>query len=309
MNAERPLVVGADGRRLQRNALSLIASVLLVGIVTALLFLLAVRWYSPGSGSFGAIAGGLNAWPTRSSPTDFGDVSATRGLTQQGATPILLISAAALNSALLLVLAVLVACALGVPAGFWIAIHAPRRVVSLLRSMTNLGIALPAFFLAFLLQVGAVELAGRTGRTVLPVYGFGLDSHLIIPVLSLAAAPFAYIARLVLVAATELNVRDFVRTARAKGLSEHVVVYRHIAPNMFGAIGEAVLGGTRLVLGGLVIVEYLVLWPGLGILALRAANVQDFGILLACVGVIGILFFATEVGLDVVTRRTGVVTG
>jgi hypothetical protein len=45
------------------------------------------------------------------------------------------------------------------------------------------------------------------------------------------------------------------------------------------------------------------------VLALRAANVQDFGILLGCVGILGTLFFATELGLDLVTRRTGVVTG
>lgn len=295
--------------RLVRSA-SLPFSAFLVLAVTAALFLLATRWYAPGSGTFGAVAGGLNAWLTRATPSDIVGLAASRSLAAQAGVdgPVLLL-AAALNSAFLVLLAVAIAASLGIPAGFWIAIHAPRRLVSLLRSITNLGIALPAFFVAFLLQVFAIELAGQTQRTVLPVYGFGLDSHLVIPVLALSAGPFAYIARLVLVAATDLNIRDFVRTARAKGLPEHSVVYRHIAPNMLGAIGEALLGGTRLVLGGLVIVEYLVVWPGLGILALRAANVQDLGVLLGAVAILGALFFVTELGLDLVTRRTGLVTG
>jgi ABC-type dipeptide/oligopeptide/nickel transport system permease component len=56
-------------------------------------------------------------------------------------------------------------------------------------------------------------------------------------------------------------------------------------------------------------VEYLVVWPGLGVLALRAVNVQDLPVLLGSVAVLGVGFFATEIGLDVLTRRTGVVTG
>jgi ABC-type dipeptide/oligopeptide/nickel transport system permease component len=278
--------------------------------VTAVLFLLAARWYAPGSGSIGAIAGGLNAWPMRSSPADLGQLLAVRALAAQaGVAPELLVLGASLNSAFLIVLALMLASLLGVPTGFWLAIHAPRRLVTAVGSITNLGVSLPAFFIAFLMQVAAVEIAGRAGRTVLPVYGFGIDLHLVIPVIALAAAPFAYITRLVLVSATELNAREFVRTARAKGLSEQSVVYRHIAPNMLGAIGEALLGGSRLVIGGLVIVEYLVLWPGIGALALRAANVQDLGTLLASVAVLGALFFVAEVGLDLVTRRTGQTTG
>ena len=65
--------------------------------------------------------------------------------------------------------------------------------------------------------------------------------------------------------------RQFVAFARARGASDLRIIYRHIAPNMVGAIGEAGLGALRFVLAGLVIVEYLLVWPGLGVLALRAA--------------------------------------
>jgi peptide/nickel transport system permease protein len=70
-----------------------------------------------------------------------------------------------------------------------------------------------------------------------------------------------------------------------------------------------VLPGVRLVLGALVIVEFLFVWPGLGGLALRAVNVQDLPVVLACVTLLGGLFVLTELGLDLVTRRTGLVSG
>jgi peptide/nickel transport system permease protein len=144
---------------------------------------------------------------------------------------------------------------------------------------------------------------------VVPVYGFGLDGHLVIPVIALALAPCAFVVRLVALTATDLNVRDFVRTARAKGLSEAAVVYRHIAPNMIGAIGEAGLGALRFVLAGLVIVEYLLVWPGLGVLTLRAANVQDLPLFLAGAAILALVFQLTELGLDVVTNRRGLIVG
>jgi peptide/nickel transport system permease protein len=288
-----------------------VGSTALLGLVVVLLlYEFAARWYAPGQASFGAAGGTLNLWVVRGEPTPLELARGGLDLSARAGVPgAILVLAAAWNSMFLVLLAITLACVLGIPAGFWLAVHAPRSLVSVLRSLTNLGIALPAFFVAFLLQVVAVEITGRLGHTFVPVYGFGVDGHLVIPVISLTAGAFAYITRFVLVAATDLNTQDFVRTARGKGLSERSVVYRHIAPNMIGTLGEAVLGGVRFVLGALVIVEYLVVWPGLGVLALRAVNVQDLPVLLGSVAVLGVLFFATEMGLDVLTRRTGVVTG
>jgi peptide/nickel transport system permease protein len=228
---------------------------------------------------------------------------------QVGLTPLELVLIAALNSAFLVLLATALALVIGVPLGFWLAIHAPRRLVLLLKGVTNLGVAFPAFFVAFLLQVVAVEATGRVGHMVVPVYGFGLDGHLLIPVVSLALAPMALVVRMVALTATEMKMRDFVRTARAKGLSEIAVVYRHIVPNMLGSVGEAGLGALRIVLAGLVIVEYLLVWPGLGVLALRAANVQDLPIFLVSAALLALVFYVTDLGLDLVTDRRGLIVG
>jgi peptide/nickel transport system permease protein len=296
----------APPRVIVGNAVTL---ALAIGVAAMLLYF-AARNFLPASSSAGLAGSALQGWSISEGVQPFGRVVPGFDLAGQAGTPgALLVLLAALNSAFLVLLATGVAMAVGVPLGFWLAIHAPRRVVGALRAGTNIGVAFPAFFVAFLLQVAAVEATGRLGHSVVPVYGFGLDGHLVIPVFALTLAPLAFVVRLVALSATELNIRDFVRTARAKGLSERVVVYRHIAPNMLGAIGEAGLGALRAVLAGLVIVEYLLVWPGLGVLALRAANVQDPPIFLASAAVLAAVFYCTDLGLDLVTNRRGLIAG
>lgn len=285
--------------------ISLWTPVLGVGSV-GLVFLLAARRFVASASGAGVAGSAIPGWNITASPSDFGNVSRGFDLSAQaGESSIALVLHATLNSAALLVIAVSLAVAVGVPLGFWLSLHAPRPLVAVTLGLTSLGVAFPAFFVAFLLQVAAVQMAGQTGRTVVPVYGFGMDSHLLIPVIALALAPLAFVVRLVALAALGFADRDFVRTARSKGLSERLIAYRHIAPNMIGAIGEAALGAARLGLGGLVIVEYLLVWPGLGVLTLRAANVQDFPVFLASVAVLATLFFTTELGLDLITDRRG----
>jgi peptide/nickel transport system permease protein len=292
-------------------AFALVSSLFIVVAVSLGLFVLAAARFSANTGQVSLGASDLTVWLLHANPTPIGATTGTTGdlAAKSNTTLPLLVALAALNSAFLVVPAALIATVVGVPLGFWVALHAPRRWVGALRAVTNLGIALPAFFVAFLLQVLAVEITGRVGHSVVPVYGFGLDAHLVIPVLSLAIGPAAAVTRLVALSATELNARDFARTARAKGLSERAVIYGHLVPNMYGTLGEAVLTGVRLVLGALVIVEFLFVWPGLGGLALRAVNVQDLPVVLACVTLLGGLFVLTELGLDLVTRRTGLVSG
>jgi peptide/nickel transport system permease protein len=303
--------VALRSRRSRGAASALVATGLVILGVTLGLFALAAARFSANVGAASLGGSNVTVWLLHPIASPIGlATGATGDLAAQSNTNLLgLVASAALNSTFLLVPAALFAALIGVPLGFWIALHAPAWAVGLLRALTNLGIALPAFFVAFLLQVVAVELDGRVGRSVVPVYGFGLDAHLLIPVLALAIGPAAAITRLVALSATELNARDFARTARAKGLSERSVIYGHLVPNMYGILGEAVLTGIRLVLGALVIVEFLFVWPGLGVLAVRALNVQDLPVLLGCVAILGSLFVLVELGLDVITARTGLVTG
>lgn len=292
-----------------------IAALVTTGVVilgiSLVLFALAAARFAANTGQASLGASDLTIWLLHPNANPVGLATGPTGdlAAKSNTTLPALLGLAALNSFFLVLPAVVLAVVVGVPLGFWVALHAPARAVGFLRAVTNLGIALPAFFVAFLLQVVAVELTGRLGHSVVPVYGFGLDAHMLIPVLSLAIGPAAAVTRLVALSATELNARDFARTARAKGLSERAVIYGHLVPNMYGTLGEAVLTGIRLVLGALVIVEFLFVWPGLGVLALRAVNVQDLPALLGCVGILGSLFVLIELGLDLVTARTGLVSG
>lgn len=280
--------------------LSLLGSFALTVGVAWVLYATAAPRYLPSGGSVWILRGAPGVVPPSGSATLLGDAG-----TPLPATLLL----ATFNSSFLVVLAVGIALVLGVPLGFYLALHAPRRLETALRALTNIGVGVPAFFLAFLLQVLAVEAAGRLGHSIVPVFGFGIDGHLVIPVIALTAGPLAYVTRVVAVHALDLGARDFVRTARAKGLREAQVIYRHIVPNMVGVLGEGSLGATRMVLGSLVIVEYLLGWPGLGLLLLRAVKLQESAALLLGVLLLGMLFVAVDLALDAITQRTGAVSG
>ena len=296
-------------QRQMRRSLALasapVSLVLVLGVVYGL-FALAARHYAPSAPASGASASAVKGWvivaPGQAEP-----LTPSLDLAHQAATSgVALIATAGLNSAVLLLVACALAFVIGIPLGFWVAVSAPRPVAAAVRATSSVGITFPAFFLVFLLQLVAIRLTETLGHLVVPVFGYGLDAHIVLPALALALAPMAYSLRLVALAAEDIAQRDFVRTARAKGLSERVVIYRHIASNMVGTLGESMLGGVRLALGGLVIVEYLLVWPGLGVLILRAANVQDVPVLLGSVLVLATAFLAVEIALDALTapRRT-----
>ena len=289
---------------------TVLVSVLLALVIGYALYSIAATRYLPGVSTRGSAASSIGDWNVPppeavvSSRPPATDLSAL-----YGRPALSLVAEAAVNSAILITLAIVLAAATAIPAGFWLALRAPRQLRSILETVVSLGITVPAFFIAFVLQVIAIFLTERAGHTILPVFGYGLDGHLVIPVASLAIAPFAFIARSVSLVATDALNREYVRTARAKGLAERVIVWRHLLPNLLGATGEAVIGGLRLSLGALVIIEYLLVWPGLGLLSLRALSVQDTGVVVLVIGVLGAAFVALDASLDLLTRRTGVVSG
>jgi peptide/nickel transport system permease protein len=286
------------------SALSTLMSLALVLAVAYGVLALAARHYAPSASSpiTGASASAINGW-VLVAPGQPKPVNPPLDLARQaGLGDVQLVGAAALNSAILLVLALSLALGIGVPLGFWVGVSGPHVVADMVRATTSIGITFPAFFLAFLLQLVAIAFAQLFQRTIVPVFGYGIDGHLVLPTIALALAPLAYVMRLVALAAEDLEHRDFVRTARAKGLSEGLVIYRHIATNMVATLAEAALGAARLALGGLVIVEFVLVWPGLGLLTLRAANVQDFSVFLSAVFVFATVFLAVEISIDALTR-------
>jgi peptide/nickel transport system permease protein len=194
-----------------------------------------------------------------------------------------------LNSLPLFVCATLIVWTISFPTG----IHAAVRRGSLYdRSTTFVAytlISIPGFFLSYLMILWVVDLFG------VPVIGmrtFGMEDahpmfrgmdriwHLVIPSLMSALAGIAVLSRYVRSQMLEVIGQDYVRTARAKGLDEDTVIYRHALRNallpfitMFGFLLPALIGGS-------VIFEQIFAWPGLGRLGYDAILSRDFPVIL-----------------------------
>ena len=140
------------------------------------------------------------------------------------------------------------------------------------------GISIPNFALAsFLMYVFGVRLA------LVPVAGWGKPVNLVLPVLVLAVAPTAYLARLTRTYMLEVLQNDYVRTARAKGLRHRLVVYRHALRNalvpLLTTVG-LIFGG---LLSGTFVVEKVFNIPGLGSLAIDSIFARDYPVVMTIV--------------------------
>ena len=184
--------------------------------------------------------------------------------------PTLLLAAAALSLSVVL----------GLAAGAFAAAHRRRWQDQLVTFTVLLGISAPQFWLAMLLiLVFAVWLQWLPVSGMYAVYGGGgaldLLRHLALPALSLAVVVTGVLARLSRAAMLEELSQDYVRMARAKGLSEARVVYRHAFLNMLGKMMPVIGLQMGFLLGGAVYIETVFQWPGLGRMLVDAIAARD----------------------------------
>jgi peptide/nickel transport system permease protein len=190
--------------------------------------------------------------------------------------------------------AILLSVVLPVPLGVVAATH--RN--GLLDHASRLGSlflqSMPSFWLGLMLiLLFAVGLGG-----LLPAFGSGTLSHLILPALTLAAAPLAQNVRLIRAGMLEVLGQDYVRTARAKGLGERGVVYRHAFRNAAGPFLTVSGLSLGFMLSGTIVIETVFSWPGLGRLIVQAVPGRDFPVIQAAVFVFAILFVAVNLVVD-----------
>lgn len=168
------------------------------------------------------------------------------------------------------------------PIGIFLGVFAALRRNSWPDTMVILvlvaGISVPNFALgSFLMFLLAVNMG------LVPVAGWGTPSHLVLPVIVLAVAPAAYIARLTRTYMLEVLENDYIRTARAKGLRNRLVVYRHALRNamvpLLTTIG-LIFGG---LLSGTFVVEKVFNIPGLGSLAIDSIFARDYPVVMTVV--------------------------
>ena len=184
--------------------------------------------------------------------------------------------------------------------GIWLgAVAASRRngwADRLIMTVAALNLSFPLFWLALMLQiVFAVFL-----RLLPPSgYGVGFDQFVILPAFTLALPSMGLLARITRAALIEVMGEDYVRTARAKGLSRVLVMRRHVLPNALIPIVTTV--GTDFVrlLGGIPIIEVIFSWPGIGKYAYDALVFRDLPALQASVMILAVSVSLVNLAVDV----------
>jgi peptide/nickel transport system permease protein len=171
------------------------------------------------------------------------------------------------------VLALVVGTLLGVAAALWRQrAFASGGIVA----GTTVVAAVPAFFVAYFLQIAVILLgASSTGGRLLPVYGFGYDEHLVLPLLSISLPAIAYTAQLTATRMQDVLDSDFITVANAKGLRTSSIVAVHVLPHVRPVLLEGLSSGLRVSVASLPIVEFLFQWRGIGQLSLEAVGVHD----------------------------------
>jgi len=219
-----------------------------------------------------------------------------------------LIQSRLVNTLLLNVIALAVAWAIAIPVG----IHAARRQYTasdnLLSFASYVGISTPTFFSGLLLlfvafKTGWLPIGGMTSLDyeVLPWFGKALDvaRHLIIPVVVLGVLSVAGLMRQMRANLLEVLRHDYVKTARAKGLPERVVVNRHAVRNAINpliTIFGLELGG---LLSGSAILENVIGWPGLGQLILEAVLRKDLYVVMGSLVIGGVTLVVGNLIADI----------
>ena len=184
---------------------------------------------------------------------------------------------------------------ISIPLGVLSATRPNTTVDHAVTALTLAGQSIPSFWLGILLILFfGVELKW------LPISGSGTWKHLVMPGITLAAFPMARNMRLTRSSMLDFMQRDFVRTARAKGISERRVVYAHVLRNSLLPIVTAVGLELGFLLGGSVIVETIFGWPGVGREIVAAFGSKDFFVVQAGVIMLALIFAGVNLLIDLV---------
>lgn len=197
-------------------------------------------------------------------------------------------------SAVLGLLALVIGVGLGVSAGMVSAVFRNSVFDRLSILLASLGIALPSFVLgAFLIWIFSYQLG------LLPPALWESGRYVVLPAFTLGLGPAAYLARLTRSSMLEVMQKDFVRTARAKGLSGPVVILKHVMKNSLGPVVTVVGPLVAMLVTGSFIVEKIFSVPGMGRFFITAVTNRDYplimGVTLVYTALIVLMNFLVDV--------------
>ena len=190
--------------------------------------------------------------------------------------------------------ALCIALLLAIPAGISAALRRGQARDHLISVVSLLGLSFPAFALGpILILLVSIKLGW------LPVSGAGDLAHLILPSVTMGAALAAILTRMVRTSMLEELGQDYIRTARAKGLSERAVVYRHALRNALIPVITLIGLQFGALLAGAIVTETIFSWPGIGRLTVSAISNRDYPLLQGCILAVGLTYVLVNLLTDV----------
>lgn len=187
--------------------------------------------------------------------------------------------------------------ALAVPAGIWSALHRGCWQDKVAGMLSLTGLSFPNFalgpilILVFSISLGWLPVSGAGT-------GWGVVAHMVLPAVTLGLGLAAILTRMVRTAMLEELGQDYIRTARAKGLTEQAVVYRHALRNALLPVLTVVGLQFGSLLAGAIVTETIFSLPGIGRLTLSAISNRDYALVQGCILAIGLTYVAVNLLTD-----------
>ena len=213
------------------------------------------------------------------------------------------------NTILLAVVSIAFAFVVGVSLGALAAIYSDTWFEKFVLVITSLGMSLPSFFAAILIAwVFAFRLADYTGLSMFgslySVDDFGNGEYidlknLILPALTLGIRPLAVICELTKSTMKEVLQQDYIRTAKAKGLSKFQIITKHALRNTLNPVVSSISGWFASLIAGAVFVEYIFDWKGVGVVIVDSLEKYDFPVLMGSLIVICVMLIIINILTDI----------
>lgn len=214
------------------------------------------------------------------------------------------------NTFVLAVSAIVIAISIGIILGIISALYKDRWIDKTIQIFSTLGMSIPSFFSAILFawffgfvlhKYTHLEMTG----SLYELDDFGESKHLklknlILPAIVLGIRPLAVVIQLMRNSLLEVFNQDYIRTARAKGLSEFQIIRRHAVKNALNPVVTAISGWFASMLAGAVFVEYIFGWNGLGKEIVNALNTLDLPVIMGSVLIIALLFIIINIFVDII---------
>jgi peptide/nickel transport system permease protein len=216
------------------------------------------------------------------------------------------------NTAILAVSSILIALVIGIALGIISALQKDTWIDKGIQVLSTLGMSLPSFFSAILAAwLFGYVLKEYTGLNMTgnlyELDDFGEEKifhfkNLILPAFVLGIRPLAVVVQLMRSSLLEVFQQDYIRTARAKGLSSYSVIMNHSLKNALNPVVTAISGWFASMLAGAVFVEYIFGWNGIGKEIVDALNTLDLPIIMGSVLTIAIIFIIINILVDLIYR-------